>query len=137
MRIVPFCSEHFIGVETLWRECFPDDPARNHAAAAIPAKLAMGDDLFLVVEGSENEVIGTIMAWYDGHRGWLYSVAVKPDHRRNGTGTRLVEAACDRLKAFGCVKVNLQIRAGNEAVTAFYEALGFSVEPRTSMGREL
>jgi ribosomal protein S18 acetylase RimI-like enzyme len=77
------------------------------------------------------------MAGYDGHRGWLYALAVHPDHRRRGIAKALVEEALARLRALGCSKVNLQIRAGNDAATAFWRSMGFSVEERISLGRRL
>ena len=137
MRIVSYRSEHFAGVAALWEACFPDDPPRNRAAAAIPAKLAENDGLFFVAEGPAGEVQGTAMAGYDGHRGWLYAVAVNPQLRQRGIGRALVEHACADLAARGCGKVNLQVREGNEAVAAFYEELGFEREPRISFGRLL
>ncbi len=93
----------------------------------------MGDDLLFVAEDAEC-IIGTVMAGYDGHRGWLYTVAVAPGCRRRGIGTNLVRHAVDALRAVGCIKVNLQIRATNNAVRGFYESLGFKAEARLSMG---
>lgn len=135
MIITAYNAHHFKGVDALWRVCFPDDPPRNQAAQSIPAKLAMKDDLFFIAEDDAGQVVGTIMAGWDGHRGWLYTVAVSPPHRRSGLGKELVDAAIHALKRRGCNKVNLQIRAGNEAVAKFYEECGFVVEQRTSMGR--
>jgi len=137
MQIIDYDTRHFDGVDTLWRSCFPDDPVRNLAANSIPAKLALNDSLLLVAESSSEAVIGTIMAGYDGHRGWLYSVAVAPDYRRKRVGQALVTEACQRLRKIGCAKVNLQIRSDNDDVQAFYSRLGFTVEQRISMGREL
>jgi ribosomal protein S18 acetylase RimI-like enzyme len=139
---VGYEARHFEGVDRLWLACFPDDPPCNGAANAIPAKLALADGLLFVAEDDAGEddagqVIGSVMAGYDGHRGWLYSVAVTPERRSEGLGTALVEHACAALAARGCVKLNLQVRAGNEAVARFYEKLGFAREPRISMGREL
>lgn len=134
-QVANYRDEHFAGVDRLWSRVFPDDPARNHAAHAIPAKLALGDGLFFVALDEQGAVIGTTMAGWDGHRGWLYAVAVDERHRRGGVGRAMVKHALAALKARGCEKVNLQIREGNEAVAAFYESLGFAVEPRTSMGR--
>ncbi len=76
------------------------------------------------------------MAGYDGHRGWFYAIAVDPDCRRSGIGAALVRQARARLERLGCRKINLQIRARNEAVATFYQSLGTEVEPNTSMGRE-
>ena len=129
-------GEHFDGVRALWEEAFPNDPPRNRAEIAIPAKLAVQPELLLVaLDGGA--VVGTVMAGYDGHRGWLYSLAVRRSHRRAGIGTLLVRDAERRLAQLGCTKVNLQVRAENVSVTAFYRALGYEVEERVSLGKRL
>lgn len=136
VHILPFADDYFDGVDALWERVFPDDPAHNRAAVAVPEKMRVQPELFLVaLDGAR--VIGTVMAGYDGHRGWLYSVAVHPDVQRRGVGSALLREAEARLAALGCRKINLQIRAGNEAVTAFYTALGYEVEPRVSMGKRI
>lgn len=122
-------------VKHIWGTVLPDTSYYNQPAFALEHKLAV-DDLIFVAEDGE-ALIGAVMAGYDGHRGWLYSVAVLPDCRRHGVGAALVRAALNALDELGCVKVNLQVRAGNEAVTAFYESLGFAIEPRISMGLQL
>jgi ribosomal protein S18 acetylase RimI-like enzyme len=94
------------------------------------------DGLLLVALESET-VVGTVMAGYDGHRGWIYSVAVAPTHRRRGIGKSLMECAERALIERGCVKINLQIMEGNAAVTEFYEKLGYLVEKRISMGKRI
>ena len=133
MQIRP-CSEHDRpGVIALWEKVFPDDPPHNAPAKVFDAKLAMRDDMLFVATDA-GAVIGTAMAGYDGHRGWLYTVAVAPDRRRRGIGAALVRHAVDALRTAGCTKVNLQIRATNTAVRGFYEALGFEAEERLSMG---
>jgi ribosomal protein S18 acetylase RimI-like enzyme len=131
-----FQSGDFDGVDALWIACFPDDPPHNRAAVAIPQKLAFQPDLFWVAE-DEARIVGSIMAGYDGHRGWLYSVAVLPGAQRGGLGSRLVRTAEEALQALGCIKINLQVRDTNEAVAAFYARLGYAQEPRISMGRRL
>ena len=136
MDIVSYRPDLFEGVKALWEEAFPDDPPRNRAEAAIPAKLAVQPDLLLVAI-KDDVVIGTAMAGYDGHRGWLYSVAVRGDQRRRGVGTALIARAETMLKALGCGKINLQVRATNAAVARFYEALGYAVEDRISLGKSL
>ena len=98
----------------------------------IDAKLAV-DDLILIAEESET-VVGACMAGYDGHRGWLYALAVRPESRRNGLGVRIVLHAVEKLRELGCIKVNLQIRSDNAEVEAFYRTLGFAREDRISMG---
>jgi ribosomal protein S18 acetylase RimI-like enzyme len=82
-------------------------------------------------------VIGTVMGGYDGHRGWVYSVAVRPAERRKGVGTALLGRLEEAFVARGCLKVNLQVRESNAGVAAFYERLGYTVEERISMGKRL
>ena len=127
-------SAHFEGVKALWEGVFPNDPPWNRAEVAIPEKFAVQPDLFLVAEEG-GEVIGTAMAGYDGQRGWLYTIAVKQDRQRSGVGSKLLSEAENRLKEIGCGKINLQIRAGNEAVIAFYRRHGYEIEDRVSMGK--
>lgn len=136
MEIRRYQASDFDGVKALWNEVFPNDPPWNRAESAVPAKLAFQPDLLFVgVDGTD--VIGSIMAGYDGHRGWLYSVAVRKENRRSGFGTALVRQAEEALHALGCGKVNLQVRTTNEAMVRFYESLGYSVEDRISLGRQL
>lgn len=135
-QISTFDAGHFGGVELLWREAFPDDPPWNAAAVAIPAKLAVQPDTFLIAS-SGHQVIGSIMAGYDGHRGWLYALAVLTSHRGRGVGRALVREAESRLVLMGCGKLNLQVRASNPGVVAFYERLGYATEERVSMGKRL
>jgi ribosomal protein S18 acetylase RimI-like enzyme len=131
-----YCSTHFEGVRALWEDVFPNDPPWNRAEVAIPEKLAVQPDLFLVAE-ERGEVIGTAMAGYDGHRGWLYTIAVKPDKQRAGVGSLLLTEAERRLNELGCGKINLQIRAGNETVVAFYRRHGYEIEDRIGMGKRV
>ena len=118
----------------LWETVFGYEAAHNIPSLAIDKKLAMQDGLFFValVDGA---VVGTVLAGYDGHRGWLYSVAVHPSQRKKGLGAALVRLAEQALTARGCMKINLQVVSGNEAVTAFYASLGYAVEKRVSMGK--
>ena len=134
--IVAYHERHFHGVTRLWQEAFPNDPPWNAAETAIPAKLKVQPDLFLVAV-EEEVVVGSIMAGYDGHRGWLYAVAVGQAHRRQGLGTALVRQAENLLIARGCKKINLQVRSGNIAIVTFYGSLGYGIEERVSMGKRI
>ena len=91
----------------------------------------------LFVAEQDGVLAGGIMAGYDGHRGWLYSLAVLPDCRRSGIGSALVEHAESCLSKLGCVKINLHILEENYEVVSFYEKQGYKQEPRISMGKEL
>ena len=134
MKISTYDQRNFAGVEALWEEVFPDDPPWNAASIAIPEKLKQQPGLIIVALDGET-VVGSILAGYDGHRGWLYALAVLETYRGNDIGTKLVAEAERRLAALGCQKVNLQVRATNAGVIAFYERLGYSIEDRVSMGK--
>ena len=132
MKIRKFQEKDRASLIELWKTVFTDDPPHNEPSKVIEAKLAV-DDLIFLAENN-NEIVGASMAGYDGHRGWLYAVAVLPEHRRSGTGSLLVKHTIQCLKECGCIKVNLQIRSTNTDVAAFYRSLGFKVEDRISMG---
>jgi ribosomal protein S18 acetylase RimI-like enzyme len=123
-------------IDTLWREAFVGDEPRHRAAAAVPLKLAFQPDLFLVAR-EDGTLIGSVMAGYDGYRGHIYRVAVRVSHRRQGIGVLLMHAAEDRLRALGCIKINLQVRAENSAVADFYRNLGYEIETHTDMSKAI
>lgn len=77
------------------------------------------------------------MGGYDGHRGWIYSLAVDETERHGGLGSALMSEIEEKLRTLGCLKVNLQVLRSNVGVIEFYEKLGFSVEERVSMGKRL
>ena len=120
----------------LWKTVFPNAPSRNDPRKDIQTKSKIQPDLFLVALAG-NQLVGTAMAGYDGHRGWIYYLAVAPDYQRQGIGTDIMEKVEESLAQMGCPKLNLQIRADNNEVQAFYESLGYEVEQRISMGKEL
>ena len=137
VEVLPYSdSAHRSGVIALWDEVFGSQAAHKKPALAINKKLEVADGLFFVAI-LEKKLIGSVMAGYDGHRGWIYSLAVSPDHRRKGTGSQLIRFAEGALANKGCMKVNLQIMEGNETIVAFYNKLGFAVEKRISMGKPL
>ncbi len=120
----------------LWREVFPDNPSWNVPKADIDRKLAVQRELFLVGD-LDGEIVGTVMAGFDGHRGWVHLVAVAPKQRQLGIGRAMMIEAEKKLRDIGCTKINLQVRATNQGVIAFYESLGYAVEERVSMGKRL
>lgn len=136
MDIAPYSNSHRDGVIGLWNDIFAGDPPWNEPGAVIAAKLHEHPELFFVACG-DARVLGTVMAGYDGHRGWIYSLAVAPEHRGQGIARALMKRAEEALEGLGCVKVNLQVRGGNEGVAAFYENIGYAVEDRISMGKRL
>lgn len=136
--VTPFDdSRHREAVIALWRSVFGYAEARNDPALVIDQKVAAADGLFFVAESpaGAGSVVGTVMCGYDGHRGWIYSLAVTPSERGNGIGRGLMQHAELALAERGCVKVNLQVLEGNRAVESFYQKLGYATEPRISMGK--
>ncbi|WP_440830894.1 GNAT family acetyltransferase [Pseudomonas fragariae (ex Marin et al. 2024)] len=127
---------HRLAVIQLWKTVLNDDMPHNRPDLSIDKKLAVDDHLFFVAL-ADDQVVGTLLAGYDGHRGWLYSVAVDPQQRGNGLGTRLVRHAEKALAGLGCVKINLQIHTFNESVQAFYKTLGYTPELIISMGKRI
>jgi len=123
-------------VTRLWERVFAYKAARNSPALVIDKKLAVSDGLFFVALSGET-VVGSIMAGYDGRRGWLYMLAVDRKNQRKGIGSKMLKHVEGRLAALGCVKINLQITDDNELVTEFYEDNGYSIEPRICMGKTI
>ena len=122
-------------VVQLWRECGLT-VARNDPVKDINRKLRVQREMFLV--GSlGTRLVATVMAGYEGHRGWINYLAVAPDRQKMGFGRRLMEEAEIRLRAAGCPKINLQIRSSNAGVIEFYKAIGYSVDDVVSMGKRL
>jgi ribosomal protein S18 acetylase RimI-like enzyme len=123
-------------VTALWRDVFAGDPPWNAPSLVIQRKLATQPELFLVGE-MDGRVVATVLAGFDGVRGWVYHLAVAPERRRRGFGRVMMAEAERRLGQLGCPKVNLQVRASNAGVVAFYERLGYQVEERVSFGKRL
>lgn len=109
-----------------------NDPRKD-----IARKLTVQPELFIVAEDESGTIIGTAMAGYDGHRGWLYYLATAPDARGAGVGRALVEHVEQALLNLGCPKLNLQVRTSNPRPLGFYERLGYSVDETTSLGKRL
>jgi ribosomal protein S18 acetylase RimI-like enzyme len=135
MEIRTFTATDVEAVTALWERAGITRPW-NDARKDIARKQRMQPELFLVAI-ADARVVGTVMAGYDGHRGWVNYLAVDPASRRAGIGRALMAAAEAGLAALGCPKVNLQIRAGNDDALAFYARLGFVRDDVVSMGKRL
>jgi ribosomal protein S18 acetylase RimI-like enzyme len=122
-------------VVALWAACGLLRPW-NDPRKDIARKLTVQRDLFLVGCAGDR-MVGTVMAGYDGHRGWINYLAVDPARRRQGFARALIAAVEARLRALGCPKINLQIRADNREAIAFYQRIGFAEDAVISMGKRL
>lgn len=135
MEIRPFAAADEDAVVRLWERCELTRPW-NDPRKDIRRKLAVRPDLFLVGEVG-GAVAGTVMVGYDGHRGWINYLAVAPELRRRGLGRLLMAEAERLLRREGCPKINLQVRASNPAVLAFYRRIGYAEDPVVSFGKRL
>jgi len=133
--IRPFEDHDQEQVIRLWQACGLVSPV-NDPALDIERKKRVQREMFLVARIG-GAVVGTVMAGYEGHRGWINYLAVSPEHQMTGLGRALMEEAEKLLRAIGCPKINLQVRTSNAQVRAFYERIGFGEEPVVSFGKRL
>ena len=85
----------------------------------------------------DEAIVGSVMAGYDGHRGWVNYLAVHPAHRHRGIGRTLMAAAETDVASLGAPKLNLQVRDGNLDAVLFYERLGYARDAVLSYGKRL
>jgi ribosomal protein S18 acetylase RimI-like enzyme len=135
VRIRPFTDGEEDAVVALWHAAGLvrpwNDPHRD-----IARKKQVQRELFLVAEDA-GAVVGTAMAGYDGHRGWVYYLAVSPASQRSGLGRAMMRAAEEWLAARDVVKVQLMVRHTNAAALGFYERLGYADAEVRVLGRWL
>jgi ribosomal protein S18 acetylase RimI-like enzyme len=135
MTVRPFTPGDQEAVVDLWTRCGLvrawNDPRKD-----IARKLRVQPELFLVAE-LDGVLAGTVMAGYEGHRGWINYLAVDPAARRRGLGRALMAEAERLLRERGCPKINLQVRADNREALAFYERIGFAQDAVASLGKRL
>ena len=135
MQIRPFQDEDEDEVVALWERCGLLRPW-NDPHKDIARKRRVQPELFLVCQIAD-KLVASVMAGYDGHRGWINYLAVDPLFRRRGIGRKLVDVVTPQLLSLGCSKINLQIRRENAEAIAFYERIGFSEDAVLSFGKRL
>ena len=135
LSIRPFEEADTEVVVALWERCGLTRPW-NDPRRDIARKLTEQRDSFLVAL-IDGRIVGSVMAGYDGHRGWINYLAVDPEVQRHGYGRQLMDAAEQCLRHAGCPKINLQVRVENEAAVAFYTRLGFLEDRVLSFGKRL
>ncbi len=123
IEIRPFRPKDEKAVIGLWRECRLVVP-ENDPAKDIRRKKNEHPELFLVAL-ADGELVGSVMGGYDGHRGAVNYLAVKPAMQRQGIGRKLMAELEAKLNKLGCAKINLFVRVGNAGVGAFYGKIGF------------
>ena len=135
LLIRPFKEGDEEALVSLWKMCKLTVPW-NNPYKDIARKLKVQAELFLVGY-LEDKLIASVMAGYDGHRGWINYFAVHPDFQARGYGKQLMDNVENGLRELGCPKINLQIREGNDKVLTYYQKLGFVEEKRINMGKRL
>ena len=119
----------------LWDRCDLLRPWNNPVKDIARKRRANSE--WLLVAVIRNQVVGSIMIGYEGHRGWINYLGVDPSLRRQGVGRRLMEHAEEILRKAGCPKINLQVRSANKQATDFYAGLGYLPEDVISFGKRL
>ena len=135
MNIRPYVNQDQSAVIELWSSCDLIRPW-NDPRLDIERKISVDPERFLVGELND-QIIGSIMVGYDGHRGWINYLAVAKQHRRKGYGGLLVAYAESILREADCPKLNLQIRSDNLTAVEFYIALGYLEDKVLSLGKRL
>jgi len=134
-QIRPFTEPDRIGLTSLWQICsltvWYNDPSSDIDLFRGTAN----SEIFVCIAG--DRIIGSVCCGFDGHRGWMYYLAVHPDYRGHGLAKRLVEQAETWLTARQAPKSHLMVRDGNRAVIGFYESLGYARSPVAVLQRWL
>jgi len=136
MKIREFKIDDYPIVRDLWQAAGlilrPGDELED-----VKLKLQRDPDLFLVAV-QDDRIVGSITGGWDGRRGWIYHLAVKPEHQRKGIGVGLVREVEKRLVAKGARKVNAQVYKWNERSSEFFKAIGYETQPDLTMiGKQL
>lgn len=122
-------------VVALWQACGLTRPWNDPLADFLRA---LGtDNSAVLVARAGAEVVGSVMVGFDGHRGWVYYLAVDPAHRRCGLGRTLMATAEAWLRERGCPKIQLMVREDNVAALGFYAELGLERQAVVTLGRFL
>jgi ribosomal protein S18 acetylase RimI-like enzyme len=132
--IEPASADDKAAVVALWHACGLTRPWNDPEADFA---LAQGGGASTVLVAREEGIVGSVMVGFDGHRGWVYYLAVSPEQRRTGLGRALMAAAEDWLRARGAPKLQLMVREDNAAALDFYEALGLERQKVAVLGRFL
>ena len=125
-------------VVDLWQRCDLVRPW-NDPHKDIARKQADSPDLFFVLESLPQPagIVGSVMAGYEGHRGWVNYLAIEPSMRKLGLGRKIMAHVEQELLRCGCPKINLQVRETNQDVIEFYQSLGYQIDAAVSLGKRL
>lgn len=133
MQIAPLARPRTEEAVRLWHECGLTRPWNDPEADLTRALAGAASDVLGAVAG--DELVGTVMVGHDGHRGWVYYLAVAPGHRGTGVGRALMGAAEEWVRSRGVPKLQLMVRTSNTEAVSFYERLGYAAQDVVVLGR--
>ena len=135
MTIRSYHQKDESAVIDIWHKCNLLRPW-NNPEKDIARKLKVDPEMFLVglING---KLVATVMGGYEGHRGWIYYLAVDPAYQKQGFGRQITEAIEEKILTTGCPKINLMVRYDNPEAVKFYEKLGYQTDEVVSMGKRL
>ena len=128
LAIAPIDDTDIAYVAALWQACHLTRPWNDPAADIALAR--KGSNAAVLVGRDSGTIVATVLVGHDGHRGWVYYLAVDPAHRHKGYGRVMMKAAEDWLRERGIEKLQLLVRADNRSVKDFYQSLGYSMQER-------
>jgi ribosomal protein S18 acetylase RimI-like enzyme len=135
LAIAPIVDGDIAAVVALWQRCGLtrawNDPSADIAFAR------RGPNSAILIGRRDGAIVATVMVGHDGHRGWFYYLGVDPALQGRGFGRAMTQAAEAWLAARGIAKAQLMVRADNDRVRAFYEALGYGEQQRVIFAKWL
>jgi ribosomal protein S18 acetylase RimI-like enzyme len=135
MEIAPLPVELIETAVELWRRAGLTRPWNDPLA---DLRRAMEGPASAVLAGLDGQtLLATALVGHDGHRGWVYYLAVRPESQRNGHGRRMMRACEGWLAERRIPKLNLMVRADNPVTQDFYAAIGYTKDDVTVLSRRL
>ena len=128
LAIADIADADVAAVIALWQACGLTRPWNDPAGDIAFAR--RGANATILVGRAAGVIVASAMVGHDGHRGWVYYVAVDPDHQKKDFGRAIMAAAEDWLRGQDVAKVQLMVRPDNASVRAFYDRLGYETQER-------
>jgi ribosomal protein S18 acetylase RimI-like enzyme len=128
LTIAPIEDADIAEVIALWRRCGLTRPWNDPAADIALAR--KGPNAAVLAGRNGGGIVASVLVGHDGHRGWVYYVAVDPDCRHHGYGRVVMDAAEGWLRRRGIEKLQLMVRPDNSQVQTFYQSLGYLAQER-------
>jgi ribosomal protein S18 acetylase RimI-like enzyme len=128
LTIAPIGDADIADVIALWQRCGLTRPWNDPAGDIALARKSENAAMLVGRDGSG--IVASVLVGHDGHRGWVYYVAVDPDCRHRGYGRLIMDAAEGWLRGRGIEKLQLMVRSDNSQVQTFYQSLGYFEQER-------